>query len=73
MKLSTAAIIYLELGLDEAPLIRKLAACVACRYWMEMHRYGEFEVNVRKLKRLVKRFKLGDFICALAANYPLKK
>jgi len=73
MKLSTAAIIYLELGLDEAPTIRKIAATVAFRYWMEMHRYGEFQINRDKITKLVKRFKLGDFMCAIAANYPLKR
>jgi hypothetical protein len=64
--------IYLALGLDKAPAIRKVAATVAYRYWMEMHRHGWFAGNAKALARLVKRFRLGDWICALSAHYPIK-
>lgn len=63
--------IYLALGLDKASQLRKIAACVAYRYWMEMHRYGEFSANIRSLERIAKRFRLGDWICALSAHYPI--
>ena len=70
--MSKAAQIYLALNLDKAPLLRRLAACLACIYWLEMHRYGEFSANVQSLNRLIKRFRLGDLVCAMAANYPLR-
>lgn len=70
-ELNKAAECYLALGLDKAPAIRKVAACIAARYWLEMHRYGEFEVNCVALNRLMRRFRLGDFVTALAANYPI--
>lgn len=71
--MNTATEIYLALGLDKAPALRKMAASVACRYWMEMHRYGEIPNNCRALNRIMKRFRLGDFICALSVHYPIHK
>ena len=64
--------IFLALDLDKAPAVRKIAATVAYRYWMEMHRNGWFKANADKLARLMKRFRLGDWICALSAHYPVK-
>jgi len=64
--------IFLALGLDKAHTIRKIAATVAYRYWMEMHRFGWFKSNQDKLTKLVKRFRLGDWICALSAHYPVR-
>ena len=63
--------IYLALGLDKASALRKIAATVAYRYWMEMHRYGSFKANEDDLGRLIKRFHLGDWICAISAHYPV--
>ena len=63
--------IFLALKLDEAPALRKIAATVAYNYWMEMHRYGAFQANIIALERIVKRFKLGDWIVAISAHYPL--
>ena len=71
--MNKAAQIYLALDLDKAPALRRIAACVAARYWLEMHRHGEFKANCDALDRLIKRFRLGDFICALSAHYPLRK
>lgn len=71
--MNKAAEIYLALGIDKSPAIRRIAACVAFRYWMEMHRYGEFQANIHQLERLMKRFRLGDFILAVSAHYPIKK
>lgn len=68
-----AAQIFLAVGLDKAPAIRRIAATVASRYWMEMHRYGEIADNCRQLDRLMKRFRLGDFIVALSVHYPIAR
>ena len=64
--------IWLALKLDFTSQLRKAAAIAAYHYWMEMHRYGEFSANTKALTRLVKRFKLGDWVCALSAHYPIK-
>ena len=64
--------IFLALGLDKASTIRKIAATVAYRYWMEMHRNGWFKANQDSLTRIIVRFRLGDWICALSAHYPVK-
>lgn len=64
--------IFFALGLDKTGALRKIAAAVAFRYWMEMHRYGEFSNNVSALNKIVKRFRLGDWIMAVSAHYPLK-
>jgi len=50
-----------------------MAAHVACVYWMEMHRYGEIAGNIKSMERICKRFHVGDFICALAPHYPIRK
>lgn len=71
--LSKAVEIFIALGLDKAPALRKIAVTVCSRYWFEMVRYGEFEENCKEITRLVKRFRLGDYMCAISANYPLRK
>ena len=71
--MNTATKIYLALGLDKATTIRRMAAHVACVYWMEMHRYGEIDGNIKSMERICKRFHVGDFICALAPHYPIRK
>ncbi len=70
--MNTATKIFLALELDKASVLRRIAASVACRYWMEMHRHGEFKANCLALDRLMKRFRLGDFICALSVHYPIR-
>lgn len=70
--MNKATEIYLALGLDKRPAIVRIAACILARYVLEMHRYGEFEVACRQINRLSKRFRLGDFACALFANYPIR-
>lgn len=70
--MNTETQIFLALNLDKATALRKIAASVACRYWMEMHRYGEIPENCQQLNRLMKRFRLGDFITAISVHYPIK-
>lgn len=71
--MSITAQIFIALKLDKAPALRRIAASVACRYWMEMHNYGEITGNCAALNRLMRRFRLGDFICALSAHYPIRR
>lgn len=71
--MNVATQIYLALAIDKSPALRRIAASVACRYWMEMHRYGEFRAATLALNRLMLRFRLGDFVLALSAHYPIRK
>lgn len=73
MKLSVAAEIFLALGIDKWPKLRRMAANVACDYWMEMHRWGECQPNIEAMERICKRFRVGDYICALSVHYPIRK
>lgn len=71
--MNTATKIYLALNLDKAPAMRRIAASVAAKYWLEMHRYGEIPNNCKELNRICKRFRVGDYICAIAPHYPIRK
>ncbi len=71
--MNKATEIYLALGLDKSPKLRRIAACIAATLWLEMHHHGEFSANVQSLKRLIKRWRLGDYICALSAHYPVRR
>ena len=71
--MNKATEIYLTLGLDKAPIIRRIAACVAANYWLEMHRYGEITANIKSMERICRRFRVGDYICALAPHYPINQ
>ncbi len=70
--LPVGAEIYLALGVDRSPAIRRIAATVAFRYLMELHRYGYVEDTQRQIIRICRRFRLGDFIAACAVHYPCK-
>lgn len=69
--MNKATEIYLAVGLDKAPAIRKAAALAAYDYWMEMVAHGEFEPYCNQITRLMKRFRLGDWMTAISANFPL--
>lgn len=68
--MNKAAEIYLAMHLDKRPTLARIAACILTRYVLEMHRYGEFTVAVNGITKLAKRFRLGDYACALHAHYP---
>lgn len=69
--MNKAAEIFLAMNLDKASTIRRIAAHVACDYWMQMHQHGFFQPYEHALQRICRRFKLGDFILALSAHYPV--
>jgi hypothetical protein len=71
--MNVGAEIFLALGLDHAPAIRKIAATVVFRYLMELHRYGYVDDTQKQIIRICRRFGLGDFIMACAVHYPCRK
>lgn len=71
-ELPVGAEIFLALGLDKAPAIRKIAATVTFRYLMELHRYGYVADTQREIERICRRFRLGDFIAACSVHYPCR-
>lgn len=72
LELTKSAQIYLALNLDKASALRQIAATVVTRYWMELHHYGEVKDTCDEITRICKRFKLGDYVCALSVHYPIK-
>lgn len=73
MNLEKAVQCYLACEIDRKPQLVRIAACILSRYVFEMHRYGEFQAACDEINKLMKRFRLGDYACALFANYPPKK
>lgn len=44
------------------PKLRQMACGIATRQIMELHKHGRFEPGIALLGRLVKRWKLGDYV-----------
>jgi hypothetical protein len=70
--MTKSAQIWLALGMDQWPAIRKAAALAAFDYLMIQHKLGAFPPFQAQINRLRNRFRLGDWLCALSAHYPVK-
>lgn len=70
--MSPAAKIYVAMNLDKAPWIRMKAAAIVAVLMIELNRDGYCEPSIQLISRLSRRFRLGDFVTALSAHYPIK-
>jgi hypothetical protein len=62
--------IALALNVHKWPRLRQVACTVATRQIFELHKYGRFPAGMKLLDKLCKRWKLGDYACAMQAHYP---
>ena len=68
--LSISAKIAFALNAHKWPTLRQIALSIAAKQIMELHKYGRFPAGIDLLDRVSKRWKLGDFVCAMMAHYP---
>ncbi len=69
-ELSISAKIAFALGARNWPHLRQIALSIATRQIMELHQHGRFPAGMELLDRVSKRWKLGDYVCAMRAHYP---
>lgn len=68
--LSTSAKIAFALNAHKWSSLRQIALSIATKQIMELHKYGRFPAGMSLLDRISRRWKLGDFVCAMMAHYP---
>lgn len=69
-ELSIPATIAFALNAHNWPHLRQIALSIATKQIMELHQYGRFPAGMRLLDRVSKRWKLGNYVCAMMAHYP---
>jgi hypothetical protein len=67
---SIPATIAFALGARNWSHLRQIALSIATKQIMELHQYGRFSAGMELLNRVSKRWKLGNYVCAMQAHYP---